>query len=72
MVPDGDRIAFKQGRYNEGTRVGALSMSPDQRDGSGLAVVDRENAGQPRFSQLVAQRKIIYRSTTARRRVLSS
>ena len=55
--PDGERIAFGLGRYNEGTRVGASShVAVINADGSGLRLLTEKNAGQPRLSQLVARR----------------
>ena len=49
--PTANASRLGSGRYNEGTRVGALSHVADDQCGRvWLAAVDRKNAGQPRVS----------------------
>jgi TolB protein len=64
--PDGDRIAFGLGRYNEGTRVGALShVAVINADGSGLRLLTEKTPGNHGFPSWSPDgRKIVYRSTT--------
>ena len=72
--PDGDRIAFGLGRYNEGTRVGALShVAVINADGSGLRLLTERTPGNHGFPSWSPDgRKIVYGRRTGRRRVLSS
>jgi TolB protein len=63
--PDGERIAFGLGRYNEGTRVGAPShVAVIDADGSGLRLLTEKIPGNHGFPSWSPDgRKIVYRST---------
>ena len=63
--PGGERIAFGLGRYNEGTRVGALShVAIINADGSGLRLLTERTPGNHGFPSWSPDgRKIVYRST---------
>ena len=63
--PDGERIAFGLGRYNEGTRVGALShVAVINADGSGLRLLTEKTPGNHGFPSWSPDgRRIVYRST---------
>lgn len=63
--PGGDRIAFGLGRYNEGTRIGALShVAVINADGSGLRLLTERTAGNHGFPSWSPDgRRIVYRST---------
>ena len=64
--PDGERIAFGLGRYNEGTRVGALShVAVINADGSGLRLLTEKTPGNHGFRSWSPDgRRIVYRSTS--------
>jgi TolB protein len=64
--PDGERIAFGLGRYNEGTRVGASShVAVIDADGSGMRLLTERTVGNHGFPSWSPDgRRIVYRSTT--------
>jgi Tol biopolymer transport system component len=63
--PDGERIAFGLGRYNEGTRAGAPShVAVINADGSGLRLLTEGIPGNHGFPSWSPDgRRIVYRST---------